>query len=73
MLCRVQHRFSGFLLGIYDVSAPWRALEAYARDRGYRNLAEALQKKHAEDGEIIVSTEPMEWWEQCREANLTHI
>jgi hypothetical protein len=61
MLYRVENKFSGFLLGLYDEVSKWRALAAYARDCGFASFEEACAAIQAEPGEIIVTPVVGDW------------
>lgn len=61
MLCRVENRFTGFLLGLYDETKPWRALNAYARDCGFENWDTAKDALRLEPGEIVVTPVVGDW------------
>lgn len=55
----ISNRSSGQILGTYIGATHWEALDAMARDAGYRDYAQACQETGAYD-DLIVSRLPEE-------------
>lgn len=52
---RIENTASGIELGTYDADSPEAALDAMARDAGYRDYAEAESTAPSKPGEIVVT------------------
>lgn len=51
----IENTTSGLVLGTYEGATAADALDAMARDAGYRDYADLQAQVPAEDGEIIVT------------------
>jgi hypothetical protein len=50
----IGNKLSGMDLGVYEGDTPEEALDALARDAGYRDYSDALDQIGAKDGELVV-------------------
>lgn len=55
MRYQIENTISGIVLGIFEGATEAEALDAMARDAGYRDYADACTVAPAQDGEIAVT------------------
>lgn len=52
---QIHNRTSGHILGVWEAESPDTALDAMAREAGYRDYADCQEQVPADDGEIVVT------------------
>src|SRR5690606_14698768 len=55
---QIHNRTSGHILGVWEAESPDTALDAMAREAGYRDYADCQEQVPADDGEIVVTEIP---------------